>query len=120
VRFVHRNSFPIGAHLFPVTIRKGTLAFIQPLTAMSLEFLLNVYLAGRARKVRRAGDDRLQNSHTPVTAVSPRPFDVRHVRVIYYDMRDPLGGKKLIEKVAENILSALQNAEEAILFPLKK
>lgn len=48
------------------------------------------------------------------------PFDLRHVRVIYYDMRDPFWGAKLIEKVAENILSALQKPEEAILFPEKK
>ena len=48
------------------------------------------------------------------------PFDLRHVRVIYYDMRDPFWGAKLIEKVAENILSALQKPSEAILFPEKK
>ena len=48
------------------------------------------------------------------------PFDVRHVRVIYYDMRDPFWGTKLIKKVAENILSALKNPDEAILFPEKK
>lgn len=57
----------------------------------------------------------------PVVLVSSNeedvPFDIRHVRVIYYDMRDPFWGKKLIEKVAENILSALKNPEEAILFP---
>jgi len=38
------------------------------------------------------------------------------VRVIYYDMRDPFWGAKLIEKVAENILSAMQKPEEAVLF----
>ena len=48
------------------------------------------------------------------------PFDVRHVRVIYYDVRDPFWGTKLIEKVAENILSALKNPDEAILFPAKR
>lgn len=42
------------------------------------------------------------------------PFDVRHIRVIYYDMHDPFWGQKLIDKVAENILSALKNPEEAI------
>jgi hypothetical protein len=61
--------------------------------------------------------------HKPVVLVSSNeddvPFDVRHVRVIYYDMRDPFWGTKLIEKVAENILSALRNPEEAILFPEK-
>jgi hypothetical protein len=35
-------------------------------------------------------------------------------------MRDPFWGAKLIEKVAENILSALQKPSEAILFPEKK
>ena len=45
------------------------------------------------------------------------PFDVRHVRVIYYDVTDPFWGEKLIAKVAENIVSALKNPYEAILFP---
>lgn len=60
----------------------------------------------------------------PVVLVSSNledvPFDVRHVRVIYYDVRDPFWGTKLIEKVAENILSALRKPEEAILFPERK
>jgi hypothetical protein len=60
----------------------------------------------------------------PVVLVSSNeddvPFDVRHVRVIYYDMRDPFWGTKLIDKVAENILSALKNPDEAILFPAGK
>ncbi|GAP66182.1 hypothetical protein MBSD_n1485 [Mizugakiibacter sediminis] len=43
------------------------------------------------------------------------PFDLRHIRVIYYDMRDPFWGQKLLDKVSENILSALKNPEEAIL-----
>lgn len=42
------------------------------------------------------------------------PFDLQHIRVIYYDMTDPFWGTKLIEKVAENILSAIRNPEEAI------
>ena len=42
------------------------------------------------------------------------PFDVRHIRVIYYDVHDPFWGEKLLNKVAENILSALRNPEEAI------
>lgn len=56
----------------------------------------------------------------PVVLVSSNeedvPFDVRHVRLIYYDVRDPFWGAKLIEKVAENILSALRNPGEATLF----
>jgi len=56
----------------------------------------------------------------PVVLVSSNegdvPFDVRHVRVIYYDMTDPFWGEKLIGKVAENIVSALKNPKEAILF----
>ena len=42
------------------------------------------------------------------------PFDVRHIRVIYYDVNDPFWGDKLLNKVAENILSAIRNPEEAI------
>ncbi len=56
----------------------------------------------------------------PVVLVSSNepdvPFDVRHVRVIYYDVNDPFWGDKLIAKVAENIVSALKNPKEAILF----
>jgi hypothetical protein len=56
--------------------------------------------------------------HKPVVLVSATeddvPFDVRHIRVIYYDVHDPFWGEKLINKVAENILSALRNPEEAI------
>jgi hypothetical protein len=44
------------------------------------------------------------------------PFDLKHIRVIYYDMHDPFWGQKLIEKVAENILSAISNPSETILF----
>lgn len=54
----------------------------------------------------------------PVVLVSSNeedvPFDLQHIRVIYYDMSDPFWGEKLIEKVAENILSAIKNPEEAI------
>ena len=42
------------------------------------------------------------------------PFDLKHIRVIYYNVSDPFWGEKLIEKVAENILSALSNPEEAV------
>lgn len=58
--------------------------------------------------------------HKPVVLVSSNeadvPFDVRHVRVIYYDVTDPFWGDKLIAKVAENIVSALSNPKEAIQF----
>lgn len=54
----------------------------------------------------------------PVVLVSSNaedvPFDLQHIRVIYYDVRDPFWGEKLIAKVAENILSALKNPGEAI------
>jgi hypothetical protein len=41
------------------------------------------------------------------------PFDLRHIRVIYFDVTDPFWGQKLIDKVAENILSAVKNPDEA-------
>jgi hypothetical protein len=44
------------------------------------------------------------------------PFDLKHIRVIYYDLYDPFWGTKLIDKIAENILSAVSNPDEAILF----
>jgi hypothetical protein len=54
----------------------------------------------------------------PVVLVSATeddvPFDLHHIRVIYYDKSDPFWGQKLLDKVAENILSALKNPEEAI------
>jgi hypothetical protein len=54
----------------------------------------------------------------PVVLVSANehdvPFDLQHIRVIYYDVNDPFWGQKLLEKVAENILSALRNPKEAI------
>ena len=53
----------------------------------------------------------------PVVLVSSNqddvPFDLQHIRVIYYDIHDPFWGNKLIDKVAENILSALKTPEEA-------
>ena len=42
------------------------------------------------------------------------PFDLRHIRVIYYELDDPFWGAKLLDKVAENLLSALSNPEEAL------
>lgn len=54
----------------------------------------------------------------PVVLVSAKeedvPFDLQHIRVIYYDTSDPFWGSKLIEKVSENILSAIKNPEEAV------
>ncbi len=54
----------------------------------------------------------------PVVLVSSNeddvPFDLKHIRVIYYDSSDPFWGQKLLNKVAENILSAIKNPEEAI------
>ena len=56
----------------------------------------------------------------PVVLVSANepdvPFDVRQIRVIYYDVNDPFWGDKLIAKVAENILSAIANPKEATLY----
>ena len=56
--------------------------------------------------------------HKPVVLVSSNkedvPFDLHHIRVIYYDVSDPFWGNKLMDKIAENILSAISNPEEAI------
>lgn len=46
------------------------------------------------------------------------PFDLRHIRVILYDVDDPNWGDKLVDIVSEHILSAIQNPEEA-LFTIK-
>ncbi len=54
----------------------------------------------------------------PVVLISSNgedvPFDLKHIRVIYYDVNDPFWGSKLIDKVAENIVSAIKNPEEAV------
>jgi len=54
----------------------------------------------------------------PVVLVSSNeedvPFDLKHIRVIYYDVNDPFWGQKLLNKMAENILSAIKNPEEAV------
>ena len=54
----------------------------------------------------------------PVVLISANnddvPFDLKHIRVIYYDVLDPFWGTKLLDKVAENILSAIRNPEEAL------
>ncbi len=56
----------------------------------------------------------------PVILVSSNqddvPFDIRHVRVVYYDVSDPFWGTKLIDKVAEKIISALKDPKDATLF----
>lgn len=55
----------------------------------------------------------------PVVLVSSNdadiPFDLKHIRVIHYDMTDPFWGNKLMDKVAENILSAIERPESAVL-----
>jgi hypothetical protein len=55
----------------------------------------------------------------PVVLISSNqedvPFDLQHIRVIYYDVRDPFWGEKLIAKVSENVISALKNPGEALL-----
>ena len=52
----------------------------------------------------------------PVVLISSNesdvPFDLQHIRVIYYNVSDPFWGTELIDKVAENILSALTNPKE--------
>jgi hypothetical protein len=54
----------------------------------------------------------------PVVLVSSNqedvPFDLRHIRVILYDQADPFWGQKLIDKIADNIKSAIKDPEEAI------
>ncbi len=54
----------------------------------------------------------------PVVLVSSNeddvPFDLRHIRVILYDHADPFWGQKLIDKIADNIKTALTDPEEAI------
>jgi hypothetical protein len=54
----------------------------------------------------------------PVVLVSSNeddiPFDLRHIRVIIYDQSDPFWGTKLIDKIADNVKSAIDNPEEAI------
>lgn len=54
----------------------------------------------------------------PVVLISSNeddvPFDLQHIRVIYYDTSDPFWGSKLIDKISENILSAIKTPEEAI------
>jgi len=56
----------------------------------------------------------------PVILVSKNdqdvPFDLKHIRVIYYDCNDPFWGEKLIAKLAENIVSTLKDPSDAILF----
>ncbi|TWG18477.1 hypothetical protein FHU34_113823 [Micromonospora taraxaci] len=42
------------------------------------------------------------------------PFDLRHIRVILYDQTDPWWGAKLVDKVADNIRSAISDPEDEI------
>ncbi len=54
----------------------------------------------------------------PVVLVSSNegdvPFDLRHIRVVIYDVTDPFWGTKLIDKIADNIRTALSTPEEAV------
>ena len=50
-----------------------------------------------------------------VESTPSSPFDPHDIRVIYYDMRDPFWGEKLVAKVSENIVSALKNPGGALL-----
>ena len=54
----------------------------------------------------------------PVVLISSNeddvPFDLKHIRVIIYDKNDPFWGQKLMNKVTENIISALDRPEEAV------
>ena len=45
------------------------------------------------------------------------PFDLRHIRVIIYDTTDPFWGNKLLEIVAENILSVIDDPESQFQNP---
>ncbi len=60
----------------------------------------------------------------PVVLVSSNeddvPFDLTHIRVIYYDQTNPFWGQMLMDKVSENILSAIQSPEEAIFQAVNK
>ena len=54
----------------------------------------------------------------PVIIVAPEeddvPFDLRHLRILYYDADDPFWGQELIDRIAENITSALSNPQDAV------
>jgi len=45
------------------------------------------------------------------------PFDLRHMRVLYYDLRDPYWGPNLVDSVAASIAHALRNPEQAMAHP---
>ena len=59
----------------------------------------------------------------PVVLVSSNdkdvPFDLHHIRVIYYDVTDPFWGAKLMDKVSENIVSALKTQKKPSFEPRK-
>lgn len=54
----------------------------------------------------------------PVVLVSSNeedvPFDLRYIRVILYDQTDPFWGPKLIDKLADNVRSAVAEPDQAI------
>jgi hypothetical protein len=66
----------------------------------------------------RRATRQVQRLSRPVVLVSSNqedvPFDLRHIRVILYDQQDPFWGQKLIDKVADNITSAIKDPEDAI------
>ena len=57
-------------------------------------------------------------SKKPVILVSSNeddvPFDLRHIRTIFYDKDDPFWGQKLTDNIADKIRSAIESPEEAI------
>ena len=61
--------------------------------------------------------------HKPVILVCSKaneedvPFDLRHVRVIYYDKDDPFWGTKLLEKVAETFFRLCRSQRTRSCFP---
>src|SRR5579859_1183148 len=75
-----------------------------------------IFLASlQSAKLVEKKDDKYREPVVLVSSNEPDvPFDLKHIRVIYYDVSDPFWGQKLIEKVAENIVSALKNPEEAV------
>ena len=60
---------------------------------------------------RTRSRSRSSSSH-PTRATCPSTS--KYIRVIYYDVTDPFWGTELLDKVAENILSAIENPEEAV------
>ena len=44
------------------------------------------------------------------------PFDVQHIRVIFYDINDPFWGDKLKLKIKDMIITTLENPSDGMLF----